>query len=1034
MSKLSEYYFKDGGFVIENYNQKKTFANFLPGVAGKKGIPLWAFYVNRNQGISGFGLQDKNHPVMLFQSANKAYETVAYDGFRTFIKVDGNLYEAFHMQNDYPHKMTIYPHAFEIEETNTDLEVHIKVSYFGLPNENLAALARKVTITNLGEKRDIEVLDGLAEILPAGVKSADYKAVSNLLQSWMDVDSLENGFAFYKLRGSTNDTAEVSEVKDGNFYIGFDLAGLIRPITDQSLVFEHDTSKGFAFGLKHQTLRNLRKEEQVNVNKVPCGFVPYEETLDKGKSITLYALSGHTHSLEFLEGLLPKITKAEYIEEKMQEAGDILEELLKDVESKTAFPAFDAYIKQNYMDNFLRGGYPEPIGQQIYHLYARRHGDLERDYNFFSLAPEYYSSGSGNFRDVCQNRRLDSFIHPYVGMFNIKQFASLLQLDGYNPLSVNGVSYFLKDFKTLADKHFKNNKKVLEPFFKNRFTPGSLVNFIEQNEIEVLTSEEDYLSEFINASSPQIEAAFGEGYWVDHFTYVLDLIESYQAIYPDKMQKLLFEEKDFLYFDSPVTIKKQHEKAVLLENGQVRQYDSLVHFDQEKVELLKMHPHGTNYAKQGKELYKSNLFTKLFVLVLNKYSLLDPDGFGIEMEGGKPGWNDAMNGLPGIFGSGVSETIELKRIIEFLLSFPSKEDLVLPKELYDFYQMLSQNNAYTARVHAREHYRDSIRLGLSKEQVHLTTKEIYEELKRINDYLSGQLEKLFELSNGVMPTFLTYEVTAYDVVKKDPTNHRTYVRPTSFKRRALPNFLEAPSRLLKVDFGQDKLKEMTKKIKASQMYDQVLHQYKTSESLETESHEIGRARAFTAGWLERESNFLHMTYKYVLGLLKAGLYEEYYEAINTNLVCFMDPSVYGRSTLENSSFLAPSNNPNPAIHGQGFFARLSGSTVEAINMWTLMMTGGKPFRMEDDTLVFDLQPALDGKFFTKEGELSFTFLGKTKVTYINPSRKSTYHMEVDKIELIARDGKTLVNESVVKGSLAKEIRNLGFEEIKIYIK
>ncbi len=67
---MHEYYVKDGAFVFENYNQKKTFANFLPGVAGKKGIPLWAFYVNRNQGISGFGLQDKNHPVMLFQSAN----------------------------------------------------------------------------------------------------------------------------------------------------------------------------------------------------------------------------------------------------------------------------------------------------------------------------------------------------------------------------------------------------------------------------------------------------------------------------------------------------------------------------------------------------------------------------------------------------------------------------------------------------------------------------------------------------------------------------------------------------------------------------------------------------------------------------------------------------------------------------------------------------------------------------------------------------------------------------------------------------
>ncbi len=30
-----------------------------------------------------------------------------------------------------------------------------------------------------------------------------------------------------------------------------------------------------------------------------------------------------------------------------------------------------------------------------------------------------------------------------------------------------------------------------------------------------------------------------------------------------------------------------------------------------------------------------------------KFSTLDPHGMGVEMEGGKPGWNDAMNGLPG---------------------------------------------------------------------------------------------------------------------------------------------------------------------------------------------------------------------------------------------------------------------------------------------------------------------------------------------------------------------------------------------------
>ncbi len=43
----------------------------------------------------------------------------------------------------------------------------------------------------------------------------------------------------------------------------------------------------------------------------------------------------------------------------------------------------------------------------------------------------------------------------------------------------------------------------------------------------------------------------------------------------------------------------------------------------------------------------SLLFPSLGVL---KYSTLDSQGMGVEMEGGKPGWNDAMNGLPGLLG------------------------------------------------------------------------------------------------------------------------------------------------------------------------------------------------------------------------------------------------------------------------------------------------------------------------------------------------------------------------------------------------
>ena len=36
------------------------------------------------------------------------------------------------------------------------------------------------------------------------------------------------------------------------------------------------------------------------------------------------------------------------------------------------------------------------------------------------------------------------------------------------------------------------------------------------------------------------------------------------------------------------------------------------------------------------------------------------------MEAGKPGWLDSLNGLPGIFGSSLNETLEIERACQML--------------------------------------------------------------------------------------------------------------------------------------------------------------------------------------------------------------------------------------------------------------------------------------------------------------------------------------------------------------------------------
>lgn len=1036
------YYFENNDFVIRNYNQQSPFASFLPGIAGKKGIPLWSFYVNRAQGISSFGIHDKNHPILEFSPANKAFSFVGQSGFRTFMKIDESFYEPFKVNTTHEHKMVIRRQEFLIEEVNQNLGIKTTVTYYGLPNEMLGALVRNVKVENISiNPVNVQLLDGIAEILPYGVTNHDFKAMSNLLTSWFVSDNYSYDFAFYTLRSSTSDTAEVSKVTKGNFLLATDGLKLIKPIVDPNIIFGYDSSKQIPVNFLKTSLNEIKKEKEVNINQMGCGFVPIEKKLNPGEILEFNLLAGNTHDIDFFNDLSKKLIDYKYLKTKRIEAKLLIDELVDNVETSSNKEIFDEYIKQNYLDNLMRGGYPYQIGKHIYHLYARRHGDLERDYNFFSLVPEFYSTGEGNFRDVCQNRRLDTFVDPAVKDMNLKHFFSLIQLDGYNPLIVRPMNYKLKKefIKDLVSKHFDNEIKVMQ-FLNEKFTPGSLVNFVENEKIKVKTNEDEYLNDIMNKADSVIESAFGEGYWSDHFDYLYDLVEDYLSIYPDKLTEVLFETNTYKTFNSPVSVVKQEEKSVLTEAGSIRQYGSLLHNDFEKINRLRMNVYGSNWVQLNDEDYKTNLYTKMLMLVLNKHSLMDQDFYGVEMDGGKPGWNDAMNGLPGLFGSGVSEAIEVLRMASFLKDKQFGDFITLPVELAELLYDLISEKSYQDRLIARESYREKTRFGLCGK-----TKEVaFTDLMAYFNFLDGKITKkmneLLEINKGIVPTFITHEPTKYEQIKKDGKpvigNYKLpIVRPYEFKTRFLPNFLEAPARLLKLDFDKTSLKKMYENIKKTDMYDKNLKTYKTSCSLENETLEIGRIRAFSKGWLERESNFIHMTYKYLLGLIKAGLYEEFYEEIKHNMICFMDPHVYKRSTLENSSFIVPTNNENSDYHGKGFFARLSGSTIETLDMWKQMMTGGKPFKLLDDKLILKFEPKLHKDFFKKDGTCSFTFLKNLKVTFINRKHQNTYDdLEIDYYELIDKNNKIKIDSDYVPTDYAKEIRKGNYEQIKVFFK
>jgi hypothetical protein len=209
--------------------------------------------------------------------------------------------------------------------------------------------------------------------------------------------------------------------------------------------------------------------------------------------------------------------------------------------------------------------------------------------------------------------------------------------------------------------------------------------------------------------------------------------------------------------------------------------------------------------------------------------------------------------------------------------------------------------------------------------------------------------------------------------------------------------------------------------------------YKVNESLMEMPFEIGRARAFTPGWLENESIWLHMEYKYLLELLKSGLYDSFLKDFRSSCIAFLNPDRYGRSLLENSSFIASSANPDHKLHGKGFVARLSGSTVEFLNIWQIMMFGVHPFTIEEKQLNLSFQPFIPEYLIADNRQVTATFLGKINVVYHmkNVSSVIPGHYSVKEYQVVYPD-KTVIKQKL-QGQIAFDIRNGLVEQIIVVI-
>jgi hypothetical protein len=403
-----------GRYILEDYDAQPPFSDFLPALAGLYGKPLYAFYVNRGQGIASFGVKSKDYPMMEFNPANKAYQSTALLGFRTFLQASRNgrkfRIEPFSPANTrfagnadenkkLPKRhMYIGSNEVQLQELDEAHGIETNVTYFILPEEDFGAFVKRTRITNTGKGTSLtfSMLDGLAKIEPAGGKMDHLlKNIGRTLEGLMGVYQLDSdtiNMPFYRLSTEPADEASVVVQKTGHWCLSVvereGRSDLLPIIYDSSKVFGEDTSLMSPAALYSKAIGDIVKEPQYGFAKTASAFAAVDSvTLAPGETLTISTLFGKADDILDVEVISRRILQPGFIQYKVSRSREIIKQITAGVETHTANHLFNGHVQQMFLDNSLRGGIPNILGEvddisklqnadedsrlKVYHLVSR---------------------------------------------------------------------------------------------------------------------------------------------------------------------------------------------------------------------------------------------------------------------------------------------------------------------------------------------------------------------------------------------------------------------------------------------------------------------------------------------------------------------------------------------------------------------------------------------------------------------------------------------------------------------------------------
>jgi hypothetical protein len=652
----------------------------------------WMF-ISSNGSLSAGRINSEN-ALFPYYSEDKIHDYKGKTGSKTlFLIKEGEkmkLWEPFEgiSAGAYSIKRNIYKNLIGnkliFEEINEDLELSFRYGWYN--SDRFGFVKRSVLLNQGTQSVQVELLDGLQNILPCSVDSGLQLSSSNLLDAYKRQELL-NGttLGLYRLSSVPSDTSEPSEALKVNTVWSEGLNNSTILLSSLQIdAFrkgypveqEYDVKATRGAYFTYATLEMTHGAERqwnivAEVNQDAAGVAGLLDFFTSGKpvgkilqkdietsSADLISLLASSDALQCTEdelsttrhlsnvlfnvmrgGVFPEnyqFPVADFLTFVSNTNGSLLQEaeqLLDGCEKKVNYMQLLEKARSVNNPNFIRVCY-----EYLALTFSRRHGDPSRPWNKFSI-DNRKADGSrnldyqGNWRDIFQNWEALCLSYPGYIESMISKFVNASTADGYNPYRItrNGIDWEVPD-----------------------------------------------------PSDPWSNI----GYWGDHqVIYLLKFLEISVRHHPGELQQLLSKEL-FTFANVPYRVKAYGE---LLKDPH-----NTICFDDALEALIKTRVETT--GSDGKLVWDKNeqvvlvnLAEKLLIVLLSKLSNFIP-GAGIWMNTQRPEWNDANNALVG-YGVSMVTAYYLRAFMGFCreLFGNSGEALRLTEEVASFFTRMKEN-------------------------------------------------------------------------------------------------------------------------------------------------------------------------------------------------------------------------------------------------------------------------------------------------------------------------------------------------------